>query len=188
MKSSVLKIIISLGVAVAVGAGYYIYAQPPKGTLAYVAATDLATGDTIQPNRLRTVEVKSTIPSINPNTLIGKTVKNNIKAGEWVTPSDLTDKHQKDVRYYTLVLTYEQADGPLLQEGIKVDVWMKASKNTGAQKILSGVTLAKINNDKLSPGDKATVVLALTESKIVALESAEQQSDLFLVIEGNQTP
>lgn len=188
MKSSVIKITISLVVALAVGAGYYVYAQPPKGTLAYVAATDLTTGDIIRPDMLRQVEVKSNIPIINPNTLVGKAVKSNIKAGEWVTPSELTVKDQKNVRYYTLVLPYEQADGPLLKEGMKVDVWMMANKNRGSQKILSRVTLAKISHEKLSPGDDATVVLALNESEIATLESAKQQSGLFLVVEGNQTP
>jgi hypothetical protein len=191
MKSSVLKIVLSLVIAVLVGGAYYFYAKPNNGRVAYIAATNIVEGEKIQPNMIRWVHVTGNVPEINSGDIIGKVAKTSIKAGEWISPSLLTKDENNAVRYYTLKENYVQANGPLLQQGMKVDVWMKASDKGPAQKVLSDVTVAKIvsasnNGDKIAVGQDVNVVLALKEDQIASIEAADKQSDLFLVIKGDQ--
>lgn len=187
MKSSIVKIIISLIIAVGAGAGYYVYAQPKGTSVAYVAATDLTKGDKIRPELIREVRIRSEneIPTTNLQNIIGKTVKSNIKDGQWITPSLLTNSEQQDVHYYSLNLPYVEAGGSFLHEGTTVDVWSQADEMTKPKKVLSGVTVYEIDNkDGIASSENVNVVLALSEDQIPIIETAQRQSGVFFVVSG----
>ncbi|HEX7064327.1 MAG TPA: SAF domain-containing protein [Bacillales bacterium] len=193
MKKSWLKMVIAFVVAAITGVGYYMWIQPPEGSVAYVATNNIVVGEAIKPNMVRPVRIKANehIPIIQPEDIIGKTVKHSLQSGEWINPSLLIDEQLGDIRYYTLHLSYVQADGALVREGMQVDVWAQASDTTKPHKVLSNVLVFRVVTqgvNEVAVGEELNVVLAVKEDQISAVEAAKKQSSLFLVVEGDELP
>lgn len=189
MRSSIIKIIIAVFVAVAAGGGYLVYAQPDKGKTVYIAGENITKGETVKPENIRQMIVRSDspVPQINIQSILGKQSSVNIKKGEWITPSMFNKVINRDERYYSLTLKPVEAGGPLLKPGIKVDVWKKAGDAAEAQKILSDVLVLRVDlGDKNTPSDgDVTVVLAMTDDTISVIATAEDRNGVFLIPKGN---
>lgn len=194
MKSNLFKIIVAVVIAVGTGTGYYVYAMPEPGKTGYIALEDIPAGHVIEADKLAFVELHTDVEGytvLSPEDVAGKVTDVTIQKGEIINPSFLRDKKAKrDVRFYTQDISYVRANGPMLEEGVEVDIWASA-ENDESRQILTGVRVHRIvphqqsDDGRISPKQNLSVVFEMTEEQIQSVEATKQYAELFLVVRGD---
>ncbi|GGK33207.1 hypothetical protein GCM10010965_27590 [Caldalkalibacillus thermarum] len=196
MKSRLIRIVLALVVAVGAGVGYYVYAQPEPGKTGYIALEDIPAGHVLEAEKLAFVEIHTDVEDyavLAPEDVVGKVTDVAIRQGELINPSFLRDETvSENIRYYTQDVSYVRANGPIVKEGMVVDVWASATENHEARQILSGVRVHRLvphqrtDDGSISPNQNVSVVFEMTEEQIRVVEAAKQYADLFLVVRGDE--
>lgn len=194
VKTQIIKIIFAIAIAGLTGAGYYVYASPEQGKTGYIALEEIPAGQVIEAEKLAFVELMTENTDyvvMAPEEVVGKVTDVTIHKGELVNPSMLRDEEaDENVRYYTVDLSYVEANGPVLKKGLKVDIWSSATELEEAKQVLQGVRIYDIvphvqsDAGTMVPNQNASIVFEMNEDQIKVIESAKRNSKLFLVVRG----
>ncbi|AQS57011.1 SAF domain-containing protein [Novibacillus thermophilus] len=129
------KIVLSFLMAVVVAGGYayYVQASQESDVRIVVAAKDISAGETIEDHHLNQVAVMGeAVQALDPAELLGKSAKKDIKAGEFIIPELVTEITDENTRLYTVDATYTTANGPVIEPGMNVEVWVQATEERPA--------------------------------------------------------
>ncbi|AQS55639.1 SAF domain-containing protein [Novibacillus thermophilus] len=182
------KIVLSFLMAVVVAGGYayYVQASQESDVRIVVAAKDISAGETIEDHHLNQVAVMGeAVQALDPAELLGKSAKKDIKAGEFIIPELVTEITDENTRLYTVDATYTTANGPVIEPGMNVEVWVQATEERPAALVTESTVYSIIGKEEpIELGSDVGVTLQVHQKEIEALETARAQAPLFLVVKG----
>lgn len=182
------KIVLSFLMAVVVAGGYayYVQASQESDVRIVVAAKDISAGETIEDHHLNQVAVMGeAVQALDPAELLGKSAKKDIKAGEFIIPELVTEITDENTRLYTVDATYTTANGPVIEPGMNVEVWVQTTEERPAALVTESTVYSIIGKEEpIELGSDVGVTLQVHQKEIEALETARAQAPLFLVVKG----